>query len=113
MAKADPPQLLRRQDLFDACANDRKHPPEPSVKEQGLVAQNKEVVEGEPRGRRDVRHIGRNAINAVRNLVDPGFHLSLPLISSSAEFHAGVMRPLLHFRWARFQARDKPDAAAR
>jgi hypothetical protein len=33
--------------------------------------------------RRDLRHIGRNAIDAVRDLIDFGFHLTLSLVRSS------------------------------
>jgi hypothetical protein len=53
------------------------------VKEQGLVAKDKKVVEGEPRRRRDVRHKRRNAINAIGYLIDLGFHLIHPLVRSS------------------------------
>jgi hypothetical protein len=49
------------------------------VKDEGLVAEHKKVVEGEASARRDVGHIGRDAIDAVRDLVDLGFHLILPL----------------------------------
>jgi hypothetical protein len=54
------------------------------MEQQGLIAQDKKVVEREPRGRRDIRDLGRDAINVIRNLVDLRFHLILPLVRSSS-----------------------------
>ena len=73
------------------------------MEQQGLVAEDEEMVVGEPRGRRDIRHIGGKAIDAIRNLVDLGFHLTLPLVRSSGRASSsGAVRPLLDFRRARF-----------
>ena len=82
------------------------------MEQQGLVAEDEEMVVGEPRRRRDVRDVGRDAINAIRNLVDLGFHLTLPLIQSSGRASRPcVTPPLRDFRWARF-SRPAADSTA-
>jgi hypothetical protein len=72
----------------------------------GSVAEDEEMVVGEPRRRRDLRHIGRNAIDAIRDLIDLGFDLTLPLVRSSSGASASLRPtptcPLLDLRSARF-----------
>src|SRR5580704_17222990 len=82
------------------------------MEQQRLVAEDEEMVEGEPRRRRDIRHIGRDALDAIRNLVDLGFHFTLPLIQSSGIASRPCVTPSLRdIRWARF-SRPSADLTA-
>ena len=55
-------------------AVEREHLAQAGVEHQRLVAEDQELVEGEAGGRGDVRHKGREPIDAVGDFVDLGFH---------------------------------------
>ena len=74
MAVGDPAQSLGRDDPAERFAVERKHLAQASVKHQRLVAEDEELVEGKARRRGDVRHIGRQAIDAAGDFADFGFH---------------------------------------
>ena len=68
---------------LDGVAVEREHLPQPGVEHQRLVAEDEELVEGEAGRRRDVRHEGREAVDAVGDLVDLGFHERSPGVSAA------------------------------
>jgi hypothetical protein len=74
VAERDPAQLLGRNEAAQRVTRERKHLPQSGVKQQRLVADDEELIEGEARRRRDVRHEGREPIDAVGDFVDPGLH---------------------------------------
>ena len=84
MAEGDPAQALGRDDAADGVAVERKHLAQAGVEHQRLVAEHEELVEGEAGGRGDVRHEGREPVDAVGDFVDPGFHEFLHAIDGSA-----------------------------
>ena len=57
-----------------AVAVEREHLAQAGVEQQRLVAEDEELVEGEAGRRRDIRHEGREPVDAVGDLVDPGLH---------------------------------------
>ena len=63
---------------LDRLADEREHLPQAGVEQQRLVAEDEELVEGEAGRRRDLRHEGREPIDAVGDFVDPGRHGRLP-----------------------------------
>jgi hypothetical protein len=46
------------------------------MEDEGILTENEELVEGEPGGRCYRRYIAGQPIDAVRNFVDPRFHLA-------------------------------------
>ena len=58
----------------ERVAVERKHLAQAGVEHQRLVAEDEELVEGEAGGRGDVRHIGREPVDAVGDFADLGFH---------------------------------------
>ena len=74
VAEGDPAQPFGRDEPADGLADEREHPPQAGVEQQRLVPEDEELVEGEAGGRRDLRHEGREPVDAVGDLVDPGFH---------------------------------------
>src|ERR687891_1648023 len=78
MAERDPVQALDRNNPGHGRGNQRKHLSQPAVKEQWLFPENEKMVEGESGRERDFGNMDRQAIGAVANLIDPGFHGGSP-----------------------------------
>src|SRR5262249_18790555 len=77
MTRPDPAQTLWRRDASQGVAIEMKHFSKTGVKHQRFVAQHKKLIEGETGGRRDVRHIGREPVDAVGDFADFRFHIFL------------------------------------
>src|SRR3546814_2270459 len=75
MTEADPAQPLDRQDPRDRRGYRIEHGPGAAVEQQRLLRIHQELVEGESRRRRDVRHEGREPVNAFRDLRNVGAHV--------------------------------------
>jgi hypothetical protein len=80
MAERDPAQALGRDDAAKRVAVERKHLAQTGVEHQRLVAEDEKLVEGEAGGRGDVRHVGREPVDAVADLADCRFHEFLHVI---------------------------------
>jgi hypothetical protein len=74
MAERHPAQLFGRYDAGERLAVERKHLTQAGVEHQRLVAEDEELVESEACRRRDIRHEGRKAVNALGDFVDSALH---------------------------------------
>ena len=100
MAEGDPAQALGRNDAAKRVAVERKHLAQAGVEHQRLVAEDEELVEGEAGGRGDVRHVGREPIDAVGDFADLGFHgLLLALMGRAPSPRAAVDMDGSHISW--------------
>ena len=77
MAEGDPAQALGRNEAAHGVAVERKHLAQAGVEHQRLVAEDEELVEGEAGRRGDVRHEGREPVDAVGDFSDLGLHSCL------------------------------------
>jgi len=74
MAEGDPAQTVERQHARVGRRDGPEHPARAAMEQQRLVGDHEELVEGEAGRRGNRRHEGRQSIEAVGNLVDPGGH---------------------------------------
>jgi hypothetical protein len=93
VAEADPPQALDRHQPGQGARDQGKQGPGAAVEEQGLVGEDQELIEAEAIGRRDLGYMGRQAEDAVADLVDPGLHWPALLRSKMRHPAAPVKSP--------------------
>jgi hypothetical protein len=77
VAEGDPAQALHRHDPRHSLAVQGEHAAQPGVEQQRLTAHDEERVEGESGRRGDVRHKGREPIDAVSDFGDFRSHSTL------------------------------------
>jgi hypothetical protein len=73
VAERDPAQAREREHGLDGLGDEREHALRAGVEQERVVVVDQELVEGEPCGP-DVGHEGRDAVDALGDLVDGGGH---------------------------------------
>jgi hypothetical protein len=74
VAERDPAQPLRVDQPRESLTHQREHVAVAGMKEQRLVAKDDELVESEAGRGCDLRHKGREPVDAVGDFADAGFH---------------------------------------